>query len=84
MSDVCSHEGPPGCRESHSLPDSPVSGPTPGNPSCRYCGGSGEVVGVVDDVEFSFRCPCSGGCEEAVRWLLGPGNQPPQGDIWVI
>jgi hypothetical protein len=40
---------------------------------CPCCGGTGEVSGVVDDLEFTFQCPCSGGSAESVRWLLGRG-----------
>ncbi len=54
------------------------------DPRCPYCGGTGEVKGVVDDVELVFLCPCSGGNEEAVRWLLGLKEGPPPGDDWVI
>lgn len=50
---------------------------------CPYCGGKGEVRGFVDDVEFIFQCPCSGGSEVAVRWLLGL-KEPPGGADWVI
>lgn len=39
-------------------------------PSCPYCNGAGEVSGNMDDVNFTFQCVCSGGNEEAVRWLL--------------
>jgi hypothetical protein len=46
---------------------------------CPYCGGTGEVAGVVGDVEFIFQCPCTGGSEAAVRWLLGlDGETPPE------
>ena len=38
---------------------------------CPYCSGKGEVSGVVGDVEFIFKCVCSGGDETPVRWLLG-------------
>ena len=51
---------------------------------CPYCGGTGEVKGNVDDVEFAFRCPCVGGNEEPVRWLLGPTGEPPAGQDWTI
>ena len=37
---------------------------------CPYCAGAGEVSGMVDDVESLSVCPCSGGGEESVRWLL--------------
>jgi hypothetical protein len=48
---------------------------------CPYCRGSGEVEGTVDDVAFTFQCSCSGGSEEAVRWLLGlHGEAPSQGE----
>jgi len=40
------------------------------NPNCPYCNGSGEVSGVLDDVELRIVCSCSGGCEGTVRWLL--------------
>jgi hypothetical protein len=59
-------------------------GHTPGVLNCSYCGGNGEVTGVVDDVEFRFRCPCSGGSEVAVRWLLGLDREAPPGEDWVI
>jgi hypothetical protein len=45
--------------------------------NCPYCGGTGKVAGVVDDIEFEFVCCCSGGSEEAVRWLLGVNKEPP-------
>jgi hypothetical protein len=51
---------------------------------CPYCGGAGEVRGVVDDVEFIFKCSCSGGSEESVRWLLGLNDLPPPGQDWII
>jgi hypothetical protein len=47
------------------------------NPACPYCGGTGEVTGTVDDVEFKFQCVCAGGSEESVRWLLGLPDEPP-------
>lgn len=47
------------------------------DPNCPYCGGTGEVYGTVDDVEFRFKCVCDGGSEEAVKWLLGLPEQPP-------
>jgi len=47
--------------------------------NCPYCYGSGEVSGVVDDVMFVFQCPCSGGSQESVRWLLG-WNEEDQAD----
>jgi hypothetical protein len=51
-----------------------------GDSRCRYCRGRGEVNGVIDDIEFTFQCPCAGGCDEAVRWLLGlVVEQQPQG-----
>lgn len=50
---------------------------------CPYCGGTGAVSGVVDDVEFTFQCPCTGGNEEPVRWLLGV-TEPPAGPDWII
>jgi hypothetical protein len=59
----------------------PGSGQTelvPADRPCRYCGGAGEVYGVVVDVELYFRCVCSGGSEEAVRWLLGPDVPAPR------
>ena len=56
----------------------------PSEPICPYCAGEGEVTGVVDDVEFVFACPCSGGSEEAVRWLLGLDKETPAGDDWII
>ena len=51
---------------------------------CPYCGGEEGVGGVVDDIEFFFQCPCSGGSEEAVRWLLGLQEEPPPGEDWTI
>jgi hypothetical protein len=39
---------------------------------------------MVADVEFVLGCPCSGGCEEVVRWLLGPDLPAPHGEDWVI
>jgi hypothetical protein len=39
--------------------------------TCLHCAGKGVVLGMVDDLEFEFECPCSGGNEKAVRWLLG-------------
>jgi hypothetical protein len=41
-----------------------------GDANCPYCHGSGEVSGVVDDIEFRSICCCSGGIEEWVLWLL--------------
>jgi hypothetical protein len=35
-------------------------------------------------MEFTFRCPCSGGNEEAVRWLLGTDSKMPPGEDWII
>ncbi len=72
------------CREGLSEIDDPfrASNPTPGETPCRCCGGTGEVSGVVDDIEFTFQCPCAGGLAEPVRWLLGeeweatPGDDP--------
>jgi hypothetical protein len=54
------------------------------NPSCPYCGGSGEVSGTVDDIEFKFQCVCSGGSEEAVKWLLGLDEEPPADEPFFI
>jgi hypothetical protein len=54
------------------------------NQPCPFCGGDGEVSRVVDDVELTFQCPCSGGSEEAVRWLLGWDRQLPPDEAWVI
>jgi hypothetical protein len=34
---------------------------------------------MVDDIEFTFRCVCSGGSVEAVRWLLGDDYDHPRG-----
>jgi hypothetical protein len=51
---------------------------------CPYCGGCGQVWGVVDDVELIFRCLCRGGSEEAVRWLLGDDWKPPPCEDWII
>ncbi len=51
---------------------------------CLYCGGTGEVKGMVDDVEFVFQCPCSGGSEASLRWLLGLNEEPPPGEDWSI
>jgi hypothetical protein len=42
------------------------------------------VSGIVDDLQFDFQCPCSGGSEEAVRWLLGLDVPAPPGEDWVI
>jgi hypothetical protein len=42
------------------------------------------VSGVVGDVEFCFECPCSGGSEEAVRWLLGSDRETPADEDRVI
>lgn len=50
------------------------------DPRCPYCGGTGEVKGVVEDVEFIYQCSCSGGREESVRWLLGLNEEPPSQD----
>ncbi len=57
---------------------------TPADRRCRYCVGAGEVSGAVDDIQFTFQCLCTGGSEEAVRWLLGPNVSAPPGDDWVI
>lgn len=54
------------------------------DPYCPYCGGTGEVKGTVDDVEFTFSCSCSGGSEESVRWLLGLNEEPSPGQDWSI
>jgi hypothetical protein len=54
------------------------------NKPCSYCDGAGEVSGMVDDIEFTFQCPCSGGNEEAVRWLLGRDVEPPPDECWYI
>ena len=51
---------------------------------CPFCGGAGAVTGVVDDIEFTFRCPCDGGVEEPVRWLLGSTGEPPTDQDWII
>jgi len=51
---------------------------------CPYCGDAGEVSGVVGDVQFFFQCPCSGGNEEAVRWLLCSDSSEPPGEGWVV
>jgi hypothetical protein len=56
----------------------------PHDQGCPYCRGTGEVRGMVDDVEFVFECPCSGGSEEPVRWLLGLNEEPPPGQDWII
>lgn len=56
----------------------------PNDPNCSYCVGKGEIKGTVDDVEFAFPCSCSGGSEEAVRWLLGLNEEPPPGQDWII
>ena len=53
-----------------------------GNQPCPRCGGTGTVSGVVDDIEFAFRCPCSGGDEEPVRWLLGAEGSSPADEDW--
>jgi hypothetical protein len=42
------------------------------------------LYGVVDDVEFFVKCPCAGGSEEVVRWLLGPDRPAPPGEEWVV
>jgi hypothetical protein len=47
----------------------------PSDPNCPYCNGAGVVSGQVDDVHFVFECPCSGGIEESVQWLLGLGEK---------
>jgi hypothetical protein len=54
------------------------------DPRCPYCGGTGEVKGVIDDVEFIYQCSCSGGREESVRWLLGLNEEPPPGQDLTI
>jgi hypothetical protein len=54
------------------------------NLPCPYCAGAGEVSGTVDDLAFTFACPCAGGSEAAVRWLLGSDSQAPPGENWVI
>lgn len=41
------------------------------DPKCPFCKGKGEVIGVVDDVEFRSICSCVGGDEEWVKRLLG-------------
>jgi hypothetical protein len=46
------------------------------DPSCRYCGGVGQVSGLIGDMEFTFQCVCTGGTEEPVRWLLGLEVEP--------
>jgi hypothetical protein len=51
---------------------------------CQFCRGAGEVSGIVDDVKFTFECPCSGGSEEALRWLLGREWEAPEGEDWMI
>jgi hypothetical protein len=53
------------------LPSSATGIWKPGEQPCLFCHGAGEVAGIVDDIEFLFQCPCSGGNEEAVLWLLG-------------
>jgi hypothetical protein len=55
---------------------------TPCSSNCPYCNGSGEVIGVVDDIGFSFDCVCQGGDAEAVLWLLG--YPPPSADDYSI
>jgi hypothetical protein len=55
-----------------------------GDEPCQYCRTTGVVSGAVGDVEFFFRCPCSGGNEEAVRWLLDLDSKTPPGEDWVI
>jgi len=60
------------------------TGPAPAHPPCPYCGGTGEVSGVVDDVVFMFQCRCSGGSEESFRWLLGQDSSEPSGGDWVV
>ena len=51
---------------------------------CPYCGGTGAVTGVVDDIEFTFQCPCEGGSVEPVHWLLGSTGKPPTDRDWII
>jgi hypothetical protein len=64
----------PGQRSTRMSADSP----------CPRCGGTGEVSGVVDDIEFTFRCPCSGGVAESVRWLLGAEEEASAAEDWNI
>jgi hypothetical protein len=47
------------------------------DPSCRYCGGVGQVTDTCGDIEFTFQCVCSGGSREPLRWLLGLEEEPP-------
>ena len=63
-----------GQRRTHMAADSP----------CARCGGTGEVSGVVDDIEFTFQCPCSGGDAESVRWLLGAEEEASAIEDWNI
>ncbi len=67
-----------------SGPRSGETGLVPPAWPCRYCGGAGEVYGVVGGVEFYFQCVCSGGSEEAVRWLLGPDVPAPPAADWIV
>jgi hypothetical protein len=48
----------------------------PADRDCPYCGGSGKVHGHADDVELVFTCPCTGGNEQAARWLLSLERRP--------
>jgi hypothetical protein len=50
---------------------------------CPYCGGTAEIRGANDDVEFLVACTCAGGSEETVRWLLGL-NEPGDAQDWCI
>jgi hypothetical protein len=54
------------------------------DPKCPYCGGSGEVSGVLDDVELRIVCVCSGGDEESVRWLLQLDDDAPPGPGFIV
>jgi hypothetical protein len=56
----------------------------PSDPNCPYCNGAGVVSGQVDDVQFDFECPCSGGSEESVRWLLGLDEKQPADNAYTI
>jgi hypothetical protein len=38
----------------------------------------------VDDLEFTFQCPCEGGSEESIRWLLGSTRAPLTDQDWTI
>jgi hypothetical protein len=47
------------------LGSSSPSSQMPGTRPCPWCGGNGEVYGVVDDVAFTFQC--SGGSERGLQ-----------------